>query len=1324
MSKRHNSHGGSASAGGIGFQAVVTAIAFAHILRGIRMNWLDGLAEDVPVSASAETDGPGDDISLTLRTGEVVEIQVKKGLNLDDRFWSAIRNLAHGLARNTCSFALLIICPDSSGSVRKDMAKAVRRIADGRTDASSEPQKKLDAFLTAEGFNPQNICGRLRIITVDALRDQSSSVYAAKSELRQVCALDSETESAWKILCEEAHSAIELKGRKSLHDLSQALVSAGIRIGRDSVPNPAASLQMLLEWIMKDTETFECLGLPRPLPTDHAWLNLDIQAYENFRTSSTSISDALTAYHNGDSRKGATGSRCISPETLGMFRTKCVVVGGPGAGKSLLMKVIARSYARQGIPSLRLKLRDLAARIKSTGSTLEEALYSLALAGSGLVPADVSNAAPSGLVLLCDGLDECGNWQGRIADDLKAYALSHPDTRIIVTTRPIGYDTGVLGDWRHYSIAPLDPTKTADQVTKIVRAASGLQEGGVASNEAIASYIGTGQAAKLVARSPLLLGFAAALYLRGIAIGESQAALYEQIFKLIDDAPSIRKPDHPSLTRAGRNSILNELGWLISTQPLVDASAMERACAETLSSQNGIPTLTAAAMVEAAVDYWEAAGLVERLNHNGQSVLTFIHKSCAEFAAARHLARLDNVAIADLIRQNIDAPDWAELLDFSTRTSAARIVADVLLPTTPDDPLPVRNIERILHLLSRPDSAIDPDRKHLFFRMIATILNGPDRELAFSAGSALCKAEPENLNEFRKDLVALTASDIGWRRLIGWALLAKHFDYETEVEAIQAAAIEFMEHVQDPEHFMVHRQLTLRTRPDKLLLETLILAVIERLMAQSLFGTQDQMFLSKLVSTEDVHTFSLMIHLERLSKKLGREDILQAIKGKLPSALFRHADIENFHAGMRRLFCDVLPGPFIDGTTQPEPELMDKAHLAAFIQLTGCGEVPLYDARVWIEETEGGEVADLLRRSAQVFGLSLQRLAAASTWFRNKAMNAEPHRILPHTDILPDVDPENVDWARARFIGFDNVALEKLIHHRSIWVAHMAAGILDERIDPGERRLLVQRLLATEASLILELAAALGATMPGNDLSALILKRLQLPLSAGCKHLYAALARTKCPVTSTEFSCLEKGLFSSSAQIALAAADWAKVSPCNEKERLLSLLQSAFEHWLEHEKPYPKNSGIVPDSPRLAILTIINGIAPLTYEQAAGFWTDPRPDVSDFARERIANLAIMDPDIQTRLVSDLCNKRFTPQLYSSVLANAELMNHLDLDNLLCLLEDEDAEYRRLTLQVATPERIGHKSALEKIEARLADKDAAVRDQAYRRLHAIREQNGI
>ena len=459
--------GGAAAAGGFSFQANIGAIASIHTLRGIPVQWTDGLTGTAPVSVSFETSGPGDDLSLRLADSSIVEIQVKKGLRADGRFWAALDALCEGVQRNRCSYGILIVCPDSSIPVRRGYALALERIGVGRKDRASSEQMRLASRLTARGYDAESVCARIRIRMVSALEDAGDAIAAARAELGHVCADDRQVTPAWHALCQDTLSGISNKSRRTVSSLSARLRASGINIKTAVKDSPVAISDGLLRWTMSRTEHFEVLGTPRPLLTDRAWLPLTAVVRDASMEQAPTVEQALADYR-ALGEKSRTDKNVIEAKTIGTFRKLCVIVGGPGSGKSLLLRVLAREFAKDAYVSLRVRLRDLATRMQETGCGVEEGLLQLGVDGAGVTRDQLRAASLSDLVLLCDGLDECGERQFDIAAGLKDISASHPSYRIVVTTRPIGYSTSELRDWRHYEIAPLAGSGYSEALGDIV----------------------------------------------------------------------------------------------------------------------------------------------------------------------------------------------------------------------------------------------------------------------------------------------------------------------------------------------------------------------------------------------------------------------------------------------------------------------------------------------------------------------------------------------------------------------------------------------------------------------------------------------------------------------------------------------------------------------------------------------------------------------------------------------------------------------------------------------------------------------------------------
>jgi len=130
--------GGSATGGGMNFQAAVTAIAEVHVAVGAKLDWLAGIAHDVPISVLAETGGPGDDIAIQFDDGTWAEVQVKRGLAAGKKMWEAVIKLAKAINDGAVDYGVLVVCPNSSGTIKNDLARDLERLAGGRSDGLKE----------------------------------------------------------------------------------------------------------------------------------------------------------------------------------------------------------------------------------------------------------------------------------------------------------------------------------------------------------------------------------------------------------------------------------------------------------------------------------------------------------------------------------------------------------------------------------------------------------------------------------------------------------------------------------------------------------------------------------------------------------------------------------------------------------------------------------------------------------------------------------------------------------------------------------------------------------------------------------------------------------------------------------------------------------------------------------------------------------------------------------------------------------------------------------------------------------------------------------
>ena len=272
----------------------------------------------------------------------------------------------------------------------------------------------------------------------------------------------------------------------------------------------------------------------------------------------------------------------------------------------------------------------------TSGHTFVDSIFHLGLDSSDVSPDEAMKAGFRNWVLLCDGLDECHNNQETVDKSLQQFAVGHPQARIIVTTRPIGYSATEIAGWRHYELLSPESKSGSEHLANLIRTVLPTTHGlhGNALEIATAE-LEKCAASEVISRSPLLLGMAASLLARGDMLGASKAELYQKLFTLINQRPnshSARRPmdrDRPVLTR-----MLDILGWALVVSPLDSETAILGRCANHLEAELGEPLLKAREIATDCLHHWEDVGLVEKIHHGSEALLTFVHKTFTEFAAA------------------------------------------------------------------------------------------------------------------------------------------------------------------------------------------------------------------------------------------------------------------------------------------------------------------------------------------------------------------------------------------------------------------------------------------------------------------------------------------------------------------------------------------------------------------------------------------------------------------------------------------------------------------------------------------------------------------
>jgi hypothetical protein len=1181
--------GGSRAALGLDFQANVTAFALTHLISGQRLGGLDPQLDQVPVAVASESGGPGDDIRIELADGSIVEVQVKRGLTRGPRLWEPLDALALGLHEGAANFGLLIACPNASRPIRTHLARDLERIGSGRIDALSDIGEAWLARL-AERRIPAAVCARMRIQVLAATNVAADAVRLAQAQLRGLLADPSQSGAAWTAVAADAASMIAFRSRRTIETALLALSARGIALrGDDRHSAGAASLQQLCKCVGEANASYSIVGLPKPLSIDASWLAQTARILADPLSEDEQFSDALGRYRGDGAPEGSNDRKSVHAATIGRFVAPSVVLAGPGMGKTTLLTKLAHGYSADGLPVLKVRLRVLVERMRSQGCGFEEGLFALGCDSSGLSPGAVRRAGFTQWVVLCDGLDECGLDRARIAEDLAVFARVHPAYRVVVTSRTIGYEAGALAAWRHYALDPLKHNKLATSIRSILQGMAFAED----RAQRVAAILESSPAIKTIAASPLLLGLATALALNRGSVGRTEADLYQDIFALVETAAVARARSSglssTEITRA-IDLIGNEL-VLGDAEPA--AQTLDRT-AERFAVDFGCTMLEARRRCELALAYWCDVGLVERIHHQGTQMLAFVHKTFGEFACARFIQGESADRQRALIERAV-ALQADPVLDFAASLGLAELGFAVLLKSEPtwNQGAIIRALVLLNHArASDVQSVIRP----LLERAYDLLRSASDDDLD-RLGAAIIAVVPEHRKSLVDVATARTEDSSRAVRLVAWICLLQGNVALENREKLYAFAREL---TLPPESRDARAHLLggIRLRPPvPKMLEMFAIRLGESLLVPR--DAEMDALVTALYKHPGLSTSGFVIEVERLVERLDRDDFYRELRphwyGHPKGLNLPDVDFKAFEAATSE--CEIAHLAALAGEAEADPRIAALPilpQLSAFVQITDYGGVHAGDVWHWGRPGWRSVEREVLGATVRLGVVDPERIAveAASLLDKRDELRGHYSYVLLRKTAAVDLPP--IDWAAARYLNLDTWKLEQALYHGSEFLLELAVKLLDPLLeDEGERRALVERVLADGQGDALWGVAELAKKLPTSVAVPLTLERLRRDPGKGAEYLFNIIEHHSPPLDADLETVLRDSLTTPNPRVAIGAA---RIIPLTGLGTTLrAALFEAIDGWANNPPPKPR-IGQSPD-PRDEIAKTLVKTATLTDEE-------------------------------------------------------------------------------------------------------------------------------
>jgi len=1302
--------GGRAAGGGIDFQARVIAYVAVRILSEHPLGWCELAVPDVPCAISVETGGPGDDFRVDIAENEIsYEVQCKRGLNADRRLYETVDSFASLSANER---GILAVSPNSSQTIRVELAEDLKRFAQGRSDNLRPTINKLCERLEEQTSDSVDIARLLSVIVFDIEEDTSPLRQSAIEVLHRILINPSQAVIVWDALVSDGLRLIREGGRRDADSLVNFLGSRGEAFISSSY---AGSLTAYSNWLKEYTRTFVVPGLDISLSIENAWVALQAFDYSKVTVNKT-LADQVAAYHEWERLAKNHGN--YDAKDLLEFGNRIIVVGGPGSGKSTLCKRFAHDLATLDKRVLWVKLPLVERRLRKKGFNIEDAILETAADGSGVSLPLMRRIFQAPDFLILDGLDECIN-KVEVIQAIKRWSLARGSTRIAITTRPVGYSPAYFEDWEHIELLPLDPDTVDRQASLLLAEIKGDESQLEADRKQFKAQLQENRVASIAARSPLFLGFLVQLFHKGIDFGRYRAMLFERVIKQVlelEAREGVRKVDSTLAFRA-----LEIIAWL-QQEGAVDGQSYSKdtlagKLAGYIEAELSDTPLNSKRLAHKCIELLQEKGILEQLHVDNKDTITFIHLSLQEYAAGRFASGLNDDERYGWLSKVRRDPRWREVILLAAGSGAAEgIVTDLLKQEFVDDPTAT---EMVLAAAALDEvDTLPPSAGKVIERLMAR-LESEIPMIALEAANALsglAAQAPDLIADFAlKDLYVQPQI---WTRLAAIRLMLAG-DPDSEDMIILEEIIDNPPLIKNAE--------TLFTVSNEWITWNDIVSIGSKCLAEKKPTDETVERLTKLAYDGKLNVNAEEKLLAVLSD-LGHPEVAKARMSKLNRSMDFIFNPKMDYSG------DVA---LLDSIIRVTNLIPDVTKEAKFVSLG-----KMVHGMKMLESTAGSILAlgkqrddavldAVIKGAIAALDIDIQELTSDAIAAKKKVENEDEYWISRSViGIVPNV-PFSLDWERAKDIEIPADDLVRALNHPSSIVAQNAAQLLHVGVGGNEASKFAKQLLETGNDRALRLIVAIAETLWGDLAKEIILERLEGDITLGCRWLYEFLPEFPEVILGPRLRKVYiRGLACEDARLVERVASG--LSKFDEKElfTLVPTIESALERWTENRGlcksccieingGYCRNCYVVPDSPRPGLIQIMFKTGNLSFASLLLLCDDERHDVVEVAVAGLQKVLTDDGEKLLEVVNGLYQGTICTKALDASLGLPASALTIIKDKLIRLFQAQDVTVRLKMLSALVAFTWLSSQEAEGIaRAALNDDDPSVRDQAVKTVRLI------
>ena len=1134
--------------------------------------------------------------------------------------------------------------------------------------------------------------------------------------------------------------------------------------------NTQVITEKYLNWLTDITASFLVPGLGKKLSIETAWIPLKVKTLKSESQPSTqTVKEQLAKYHQ-DSNQSDDQELIIDIDNVDKLSGRVVFIGRSGMGKSTTLKRLAHFLAKNNKKVVLIRLSKVA-KYFASGVSFEDALVMEAADSSGIDSESLKTILSHPDYLLADGLDECASQQALIAQKLVEWSTGHPQTKIILTSRPFGFDHAYFPEWQCLDILSLKSTEVKKNVELLLKA---LFDNEVKVYEELNRFvekIEVNKTASVAAQNPLLLGFLLQLSINGIELLQSRSDLYQSIIGLayqqsLPDREFKIELDEPIARR-----VLEIIGWHLQQNSDITKQDLVKNIGKEIKEELDIKYLAGQQKAQQGIDFWEERRIIEIFKIGNKEFVTFAHLSLREYLAGSYAATLNNEWLQKVRRQ----PKYRETILFAASSGVVKEICECLLEL--DDYQDPTSIEALLAaeaLIETKQKFSDIADKIIEF--LKSRLESEIPYLAFEAAEKLLDLVPQAKDTIGSLALSLLDNRKFWVRLSGIRLGlecgADYVDLEILTDFLNKFAI------QPLERDFSYSQIPFSTYPKinraryygrigwefqnqilplgvKLLLkrkpDSATDKCIENLKQQDHFSAGTCQAIDKALMDYDIEclknrqphkaiTQIQKLFAEKLDiKKLSSDKLLSTWKKSK-----KKAEIAFLESILRIEKSDSIALP--TSSKSPQSTLAKLfAGMKWWNQTTTAWDVLGNQDDIDVIDTViVGAIVAMQINLQQLAEEALQALEkikeSDNTEIDNSKTSEEIKNIFGSPSTQPSFSPS---WELAKEINLCPENLVLALKHPSDGIRYNAILLLDHGAGGSEAPKLIEKMLKEENDEnILWAISNLAPNIFGEQTLKMFLDKLDQPLTKGSRYLLKCLPQIckyyNIQDKSRVFSNLLTALNTENPRVAASAGEALSEFEISQIADLGSQIKEAFDWWIErgtwcdkhqittHERSCPKCRTVLdrPQSKLVRILTRLElRLELIDNDELIDLCTDSKSGVQDEAVDSLVQKAANNKTLLISLLEKIyLDESLAKVLIKLLTLSPPILTTVETE-LMKLYNSDSVIVREIIVKyLQNSECLDKQEAISLLENALIDEDIPIRNQAVVSLRSIKNIN--